>query len=266
MKHSLIYLSVSLLLLTQCSSDDDQPVVEKKPRLVSVSMSNLRGDGTLRPGSTRKFFYSSSGRLEREEYASYESAEDKFYVLWTDAFTYTGDKVTKISRTYAELERVGVTTYAYDNQGRITEIHLDDDSKTDVTVTYEAGDTVNALYQQSNGRWFRFRMAMVDDNLVYGQVIDDSQRLANETYYEYDENVNPYSLLGYTDMFFEYASHNNKLEQKTTYYTPQQPTSVPYAHAYSYSFGLVKKQTIRYKSPITGDDTGGFQWEFEYEE
>jgi YD repeat-containing protein len=266
MKHPLFYLGLSLLLLAQCSSDDDQPVVEKQPRLVSVTMSMQRSDGTFRPGYIRTFVYSSSGRLEREEYATYESEEQQFHILWTDRFTYSGKKVTQIDRMYAETVRTGSTQYTYDNQGRVTAIHVDDDTKTDVTVTYEAGDTINALYEQGNGRWFRFRMAMSGDNLVYGKTIDDSQRLANETYYQYDENVNPYSLLGYMDMFFEYASHNNRIVQSSTYYTPQQPNSVPYAHAYTYNHGLVEKQTIRYKSPITGEDTGVVQWEFAYEE
>lgn len=266
MKHSLIYLSLSLLLLTRCSSDDDQQAAEEKPRLLSVVMSMPRNDGTFRPGYTRKFFYSSAGRLEREEYASYESAEDKFYVLWTDAFTYAGDKVTRIDRTYTEGERTGATTYTYDNEGRVTAIYQDDGTSTDVTITYEAGDTINALYEQGNGRWFRFRMAMSGDNIVYAKTIDDSQRLANETYYAYDENVNPYSLLGFTDMFFENTSHNNRIQQNTTYYTPQQPTSVPYAHEYTYDHGRPVKQTIRYKSPLTGEPSGVLQWEFEYEE
>ncbi|MBT1685886.1 hypothetical protein [Dawidia soli] len=266
MKHSLIYLSLSLLLLTRCSSDDDHQSVEEKPRLLSVAMSMEHNDGTFRPSYTRRFIYSSAGRLEREEYAGYESAEDKFYVLWTDTFTYAGDEVARIDRTYTEGERSGTTRYTYDDEGRISAIHLDDGTRTDVTVTYEDGDTINALYEQGNGRWFKFRMAMSGDNIVYGKTIDDSGRLANETYYAYDEHTNPYSLLGFTDMFFENASHNNRIQQNTTYYTPQQPTSTPYAHEYTYDQGLPVKQTIRYKSPITGNPSGVIQWEFGYEE
>jgi hypothetical protein len=266
MKHPLIYLTLSLLLVIRCSSDDDHQAAETKPRLLSVVMSMQRSDGTFRPGYSRTFFYSSSGRLEREEYASYESEEEKFYVLWTDAFTYAGNKVTRIDRTRTETGSMSITNYTYDTKGRVSAIHLDEDIDTDVTITYEAGDTLNALYQSSNGRWFKYRMLMSGDNIVYGKTIDDSNRFANETYYEFDDNVNPYSLLGFTDMFFESASKNNKVRQSSSYYTPAKPTSVPYSHEYTYLNGLPVKQTIRYKSYNTGEHTGVAQWEFEYEE
>jgi YD repeat-containing protein len=266
MKHPLIYLTLSLLFLTRCSSDDDHQAAGNKPRLLSVVMSMQRSDGTLRPGYSRTFFYSSSGRLEREEYASYEIEEEKFYVLWTDAFTYAGNKVTQIDRTRTETGSMSTTNYTYDTKGRVSAIHLDEDIDTDVTITYEAGDTINALYQSSNGRWFKYRMLMSGDNIVYGKTIDDSNRFANETYYEFDDHVNPYSLLGFTDMFFESASKNNKVRQSSSYYTPAKPTSVPYSHEYTYLNGLPVKQTIRYKSSNTGEHTGVAQWEFEYEE
>lgn len=255
-----------MLLLTNCSSDDDHQATEQKPRLLSVSMSMQRTDGTFRPGYTRTFFYSSSGRLDREEYASYESAEDKFYVLWTDAFTYAGDKVTRIARTHTETGATSSTTYTYDDKGRVSEMHVDEGIGTDITVTYEERDTINALYKQSNGRWFISRMFMSGDNIVYGKIIDDSNRLANETYYEFEDNVNPYSLLGFTDMFFESESKNNKVSQSSTYYTPSRPNSVPYSHEYTYLNGLPVKQTIRYKSSSTGEHTNAIQYEFEYEQ
>lgn len=264
MKHFLLYPAL-LLLLTRCGADDDHQAAEKKPRLLSVAMSQQRSDGTFWARENRKFFYAGDGRLEREEYASYESGEDKLHLRWTDVFTYADNRVSRIDRTYAEAEQTATTRYTYDNSGRVSVIHIDDSTDTQITVTYEKGDTVNALYEE-NGSSFVFRMAMEGDNLVYSKTLDASLRMINETYNEYDDKVNPYNLLGFMDMHFKNASHNNRTSQRTTYYSPEHPSSTPYGHEYRYINGLPVKQTIRYKSPDTGEHNGVLQWEFEYEE
>lgn len=263
MKPSLTCLFLALVLFSQCDSDDDNHV--DGPRLRTVTMYLQNQQGEFRPGYTNKYFYSRSGKLEREEYSSYDTEKKEFELLWTVAFSYNDNRIAEARKTFTQGGQPDVVRYTYNTDGKLSAMDIQEDLHTTATVTYGAGDTVSVFYQHSNGRSFTYRFVPKNGNITYEQTLNDSHQLSGETTHEFDNHTNPYSLLGYTDALFTNFSQNNKTNTDGQYYSDAFPLSVPDSYEYTYNeAGLPTKQIIHYKSYPEGQPSGAIQYLFEY--
>ena len=263
MKPSLICALLALTLFSRCDSDDDAPSNGSKLHVVTMYLQNQQG--AFRPGFTNTYFYSPGGRLEREEYASYDTEKKEFELLWTVTFSYQDNRVSETKKVFTQGGDPDYVRYTYGANGKLSAMDVQEDVHTVATVTYDASDTTSVFYQHSNGRSFTYRFFTKNGNITYEQTLNDSHQLSGETTYEFDSHTNPYSQLGYTDVFFTNFSQNNKTSTVGKYYSDAFPNSVPDTYEYTYNTaGLPTQQTIHYKSYPNGNPSGAIHYTFEY--
>jgi hypothetical protein len=249
-----------VLLLARCDHHEND---SNRPKLYSVTWHFQDQGGEFRPAERTVYSYSGS-KLVKTEQSWYDVQEEAYHLHSTSTFVYRLNRLDRIEQRLADNEREVVTHYEY-KDGRVTKMTLEDNIRTEAHVQYLEGDTLKVLYQHSNGRSFTYKFSAAQNNIEYEQTRDDGQRLASEIYHEYDQGINPYSLLGYTDLFFTNYSANNKTKTASAYYAIGFPQSVPTSYTYEYNDqNLPVKQHITYKSYPTGDRTTYALVVFEY--
>lgn len=126
------------------------------------------------------------------------------------AFTYLGERIRQVSYKRYDQETHGVFEYSF--TGYNHNIHgtylFHNGLSMSYDFVFENGNKVSDLVQSSNG------------GSELGQ-------------YSYDDNINPYHLIGYQDLYLSNASQSNLLSQQKSY-SGAYPTSVPYKFEYVY--------------------------------
>jgi hypothetical protein len=233
-----------------CSNDDDvtpeTPVPVLGPKLRSAT-THLLGKNGFRPGDKSEYTYDEYGRLSLREYSTYDIVSKNFNLISVTRFTYALNTLTTMDELISGVQRQ-ITHYSYTG-GKLTKmVHNSNDITTEVTIQYLPGDTVQAFYQHTNGRSFTYVFHAPEGNIRYEKTINDSHALSSIVTNEFDGHVNPYSLLGYTDILFSNLSKSNKTKTESAYYT-NYPNSVPTTYDYTYNDdGLPLVQTVVYKS------------------
>ncbi len=263
MKLRYLYL-LSVITLISCDSDDEPDPVIEGTKLKSITVNISNNSGGFSAGSKTVFDYTSSGRINQEKYY-YFDAMIKDYVLSTTAtFTYDNGLVTKISEINEESGHVITTTYTYAD-GKPSKINIDDEINTDITISYQ-GDTIQALYEKSNGRFFTYRFSTTGNNIGFERTIDDSNVMSSKVSNEFDSGISPYSLLNFVDPFFTNFSRNNKTKT-TSQYFKHQPEAVASSYEYDYNDDKFPvKQITTYTSYPNGNLVGKAETLFEYED
>lgn len=234
-----------------CNNDDDvapeTPVRVLGPKLRSATM-HLLGKNGFRPGDKSVFTYDEYGRLSLKEYSTYDVVSQKFNAISVSRFTYVSNQLQTMEEIINGAQRQ-ITHYSYTGD-KLTKMVREGEgiTTTEVTIQYLAGDTIQAFYRHGNGRSFTYVFHAPQGNIHYEKVINDSQALASVVTNEFDGHVNPYSLLGYTDIMFSNSSKSNKIKTESAYYT-NLPNSVPTTYDYTYNENsLPLVQTVTYKS------------------
>ncbi len=263
MKYLIILAAVTLF--AGCSSNDPLTGLDAAfgPKLKTVNYYIQTSQGDFRPGEKIEYTYT-AGRLVSETQSEYDVTTKSFDIFSTTTYSYQNDKPASVQKQIIGSDTKTIIRYEYQND-RISRILVDDVVDTEVTVKYLAGDTVEALYNHSNGRFFVYRFKTKDGNIVYEQTRNESSQLSSETKYEYDSFKNPFKLLGYTDFLFSNYSANNKIKMSTFYYSDAFPTSVPITYDYSYNdLKYPTTLTTTFKSTGSSGATGKTKTTFEY--
>lgn len=266
MRTHLVLLS-GLLIIMSCNSDDEPglnpPLGEHRLKSVAEYFETSLG---FSPSDSTAFKYNSEGQLIEKKYFTYDVFEDEFALFSIEDFSYTDGKLSLIEKEIVVTN--GYTTrteYEYSND-KITRIHLDDHTDTEAILSYPHKDTVEIRYNTSNGNFFTYRFSTVDHNIHFEETYDEGENLASETINEFDNRINPYSLLGYTDLFFTNFSKNNKTKTDSEYYAIGFPDSVPFSYEYVYNQdNLPVQQLITYKTYPNGHISARAKVLFQYE-
>lgn len=257
---------ISVIILTSCSSDDDpgiNPSVETKLKSVTTYFESQNG---FRLADSTSYTYNSLNQPVRKEYYTYDITEDRFDLFSVEDFSYANGKVTRIDKELTATNGyTTVTQYEYTGN-KVTHIFLDDDLDTEAIISYPHKDTVEIRYSISNGNSFTYRFTTIDNNVSFEETFDSGKNLASETINEFDNGINPYSLLGFTDILFTNFSKNNKTKTESEYYAIGFPNSVPFAYDYQYNHdNLPLQQIVSFKSYPNGEIVTRMKVLFEYE-
>ncbi len=105
-------------------------------------------------------------------------------------------------------------------------------------------------YTFSNGGSFEYEFNMSGGNVVTDKTTRGSQ-LCSDGQYTYDDGINPFKNLGYTDYLLTNLSANNKLSENTNYINCSFPSFIPESYSYEYDDrGYPTLITTFYKSRV----------------
>jgi hypothetical protein len=263
MKLRCLYL-LSAIALISCDSDNEPDPVIEGTKLKSITVNISNNSGGFSAGSKTVYDYSSSGRVDTEKYYYFDSMTKDYVLSSTASFSYTDGVLSKISEVNEESGHVSTTTYTY-MDGKPSRIDIDDGIDTEITISYN-GDTIQALYEHSNGRFFTYRFSTTGNNIGFEKTIDDSNVVSSKLSNEFDDGLNPYALLNFFDPLFTNFSRNNKTKTTSQYFT-HQPQSVASSYEYEYNDqNLPVKQITTYVSYPNGTFVGKAETIFEYED
>lgn len=254
---------LALIALIACDPDEELDPVIEGTRLKSITVNLSNGSGLFSAGSKTAYTYSSSGRLDKEDYYYFDTMTKDYVLSSTAKYSYAGGKVSTISKVGVESGHTVTTTYTY-AAGKASRIFINDEVDTDITISYQ-GDTIQAFYNKSNGRFFTYRFSTTGSNIGFEKTIDDSNVVSSRISNEFDSGLNPYTLLGFVDPFFTNFSKNNKTRVTSQYFT-HQPQAVAAVFEYEYNENnLPVRQITTYLSYPSGTLVGKAETLFEYE-
>jgi hypothetical protein len=263
MKLCYLYL-LSAIALISCDSDDEPDPVIEGTKLKSITVNISNNSGGFSAGSKTVYDYSFSGRVDTEKYYYFDSMTKDYILSSTASFSYANGVVSEISEVNEESGHVSTTTYTYTG-GKPSRIDIDDGIDTEITISYQ-GDTIQAFYEHSNGRFFTYRFSTTGNNIGFEKAIDDSNVVSSKLSNEFDGGLNPYALLNFVDPLFTNFSRNNKTKTSSQYFT-HQPQSVASSYEYEYNdSNLPVKQITTYVSYPSGTFVGRAETIFEYED
>jgi hypothetical protein len=77
---------------------------------------------------------------------------------------------------------------------------------------------------------------MTDGNVITDKTTRGSQ-LCSDGQYTYDDHINPFKNLGYTDYLLTNVSMNNKLSESVNHVNCAFPSFIPESYSYQYNDG-----------------------------
>ena len=208
-------------------------IAKKLSMYVTSKQINVLDTEADYPTESRVLYaYDEADRLESITYETYNTQTLQFEEMMAEAFIYEGTAVSKIIRTvngrlYSEYR------YEYGEEDKIIEKVYDGLEGT-LTIALKADGKVNTKYSFSNGGSFFY-----DFSTAYKNIISDKTtkygELCSRGNYTYDQNINPFRHLGYTDFYLKNWSASNKLTQHIDYLACSFPANrVPVSYLYTY--------------------------------
>jgi hypothetical protein len=253
-----------------CDCDEPEPTPDPTASRVStVSLYNRDGQGVFNLSTVTNYFYSDATRLERTESSLFNSSTQQLIPYAKTTFTYNGSG--RLSLLEAVVTGTSVkesVEYQYDNTGRVTHMAVDNSNAipdVDISITYETGDTLKAVYQYDTGDSFTYKAFVKEGNIAYEKTIKDGNRLSTEFANRFDDHINPFYSLGYIDPMFTNYSKNNKLSVASQYHIG---TAEGQPEFYDYTYNeaglpLTQLVTLKVNSPKLQQPT--LKYVFEYE-
>ena len=152
-------------------------------------------------------------------------------------------------------------TYEYFPDGRVSKIKETNGStglNSEANFVYDdAHQSTKVFYTFSNGGSFEYEFNMSGGNVVTDKTTRGSQ-LCSDGQYTYDDGINPFKDLGYTDYLLTNLSANNKLSENTNYVNCAFPSFIPESYSYEYDDrGYPTLITTFYKSAATYQKSKG---------
>ncbi|HET6542593.1 MAG TPA: hypothetical protein VFG46_19025 [Chryseolinea sp.] len=251
-KHiSYLYL---IFILFGCQSED--VVTTHEPKLDYYVDSYDIPDLGFQPSLKVTYEYNSSGKLSKSRVLSYNPDSKSFDELRHLDFAYSGNEVSKILGYLPdELTPYMEQSYEYSPDGRVSKIKETNGStglKSEANFVYDdAHESTKVFYTYSNGGSFEYEFNMSGGNVVTDKTTRGSQ-LCSDAKYTYDDRINPFKNLGYTDYLLTNLSANNKLTESTNYINCAFPSFIPESFSYEYDArGYPTLITTFYKSAAT---------------
>lgn len=267
MRPFLFLLFISVFVFS-CSDDSSDPV-RTAPRLKSVTTLLQNQSGEFRPAEKTEYYYdnNASQKLSRSIQSQYDIMDKTYSLFSTTDYVYGDNRLIKMEKSIVGQPDKMITTYEYINN-QVSKIKEDTHAgvDTEATIHYLPGNQVEITYNHSNGRWFIYKFTLTNGNKKFEQVIGDDHQLSSEVTHEFDSGKNPLTLLGYTDLFFNTISVNNKITTETNIISAPYPQSTPVSYSYEYSeSGYPTQQFTTYQSLGQSATTSLVKVVYEYE-
>lgn len=234
-----LFFGVSIFL--GCESEEGQVTIAKagKPRLdYYVESYDIPGLG-FEPQLKVTYAYASSGRLSKYRVFTYDPKPKAFREQRYLEFFYTDTLVTKILGYSTGIAASNLQqTYEYFPDGRVFKIKdTNKNSGVNSEATFAYDDTkqsTKVTYTFSNGGSFQYEFYMTDGNMVTDKTTRGAQ-LCSDGKYSYDDHINPFGELGYTDYVLTNVSVNNKVSESINHVGCSFPTFIPETYLYEYN-------------------------------
>jgi hypothetical protein len=203
-----------------------------------------------------KFDYNENGKLVKYTvygFDTYQSLVEQHYYN----FVYSNNLLTTVTGYFTGINNPFVRyNYTYGNEGTITSIaqnNFQANVNAEANFVYDlANSTVKVNYTFSNGGYFAYEFTLINANMISEKTTNGSG-LCNTGAYTYDNKINPFSLLGYTDFNLTNLSINNRLTEDVNYIGCSFPSLVPQSHVYVYdALGYPIIATTSYKPNSAG--------------
>ncbi|MEJ0056398.1 MAG: hypothetical protein WDN75_12540 [Bacteroidota bacterium] len=258
------FLFTLLVVLASCRGDND-PVPSTGTQLKSRTSFLLNSKNEFRPAEKVEYFYSPQGKLVREEQSQYDIFTKQFYDFSVTKYSYEQNRLITIEKSINSTPHRTITYYEYAGD-RISRIKVDNDIDTQADIHYLEDNRVEIVYTNSNGTSFIYRFTIKENNISLEQTFTTDERVSSEVTHEFDNRKNPFTLLGYTDLFFSNFSANNKIKTDSQYFSEAFPQSVPVSYEYQYNeMNYPTEQITVYKSTGTSGITSKAKTIFEYQ-
>ncbi len=165
--------------------------------------------------SKTHYTYLESGQLNKIFYYQKKVSSDELELQTIHEFNYSNGTLVLIKRSNGKNENIGFSTFSYDPQGRIAYI---DDKKYDThitgTFTYPLSGKTEGHYTFDNGNTMTYQMTYSElnkiEDVAYGTGSESGK-------YVYDDQINPFYFMNYSDLLFSNTSKNNRLNEEKSY-------------------------------------------------
>lgn len=213
-------------------------------------------EGEYRPYSRKTYEYDAQGRVIKTMYYQKKPQSAELQLQSIEEFTYMlGDRIGSVYYADGNNVRTGYLHFLYDVNWKLT--HME--QRTLAGTTYAAVEyrnldnkeevTIDYLYENGNAMEYKFWMQngnKISEGAVSSTGGTESSR------FTYDQQINPYNVLGLQDIFLRHLSRNNRVGEERTY-GRNIPNNVPYQFSYSYdSKGYPTQLITSYKGYSSG--------------
>jgi hypothetical protein len=183
-----------------------------------------------------EYEYNEAGKIIKYTVSKYSKTGDTYIKELDFTFSYVNDKVSSISRNNGSV----VYSYQYSSDSRIQKII---ETRAPVIIKYsetnftynDTDGSVKVVYSDKNGVSREYEFNYLNLNIVSEKSTIGSQ-LCSEKEYTYDRHNNPFYNFGYVHYDLSNLSANNKLTEKTNYYTIcALQDLIPESYSYKYN-------------------------------
>ncbi|HRP57905.1 hypothetical protein [Agriterribacter sp.] len=205
-------------------------------RKLSEEKTWIESDGSSRLVSRKTYHYNGAGQLVKTMYYQKLPQYAELQLQQVHAFEYQPGKLMHVQYFDGNNKSYGYLKFMYNNNGQIT--HMEQKSYDQMTYaavehSIEYGSrkvTIDYLYE--NGHALEYTYQVENGNRTKESGISSAGASEGGTF-EYDNNINPYYLLGIQDIYLRYNSRNNMIQQNKSY-SGSMPSSIPYRFNYTY--------------------------------
>ena len=232
------HLSYFFLIFILFGCHSEEAITAHEPRLDYYVESYDIQDLGFRPSIKVTYEYNSSGKLTKSRVLSYNPNSKSFDELRHLDFIYSDNAVMKILGYLPdEINHYLEYAYQYLPDGRVSKIK---ETNTSIGINSEANfvyddthQSTKVFYTFSNGGSFEYEFKMSGGNVVSDKTTRGSQ-LCSDGQYTYDDGINPFKNLGYTDYLLTNLSANNKLLEDANYINCSFPSFIPESYSNEY--------------------------------
>lgn len=230
---------------------------KKALKRLSAEESTMYAGGVERPYAKTLYVYNETGQVKQIDYYT---ADDSTKVLKFNAKTvyfYEVGRLSKVQYFDTDNKAIGNTALTYNTLGKIATITEKKYDQT-VSVTFKYNtlngiETITGLYTFDNGNQMNYLIKYKNGNIVEDVASGSTSGMESGTY-QYDDNINPYTLMNLYSLFQTHISRNNNIKQDKTF-VGSIPSNVPYKFDYQYDAdGYPTALAKSYKSYSTNTD------------
>ncbi|HET9824986.1 MAG TPA: hypothetical protein VFP87_06600, partial [Chitinophagaceae bacterium] len=202
------------------------------------------------------YLYNDNGAIKQVNYFQKKPQQQELSPSYSDIPEYQENRVERINRFDENNSLVGFTSFLYNTDGKVVNMHqVSYDKESFAVVSYGTAAGFNNIvidYALDNGNVVNYNM-----RFRKGNMIDDgstsSTGAGGHGVYTYDFNINPYIHLKLPDFFLRNMSKNNLVDEQKTY-AGSLPSAEPYKFEYSYDVEGYPVELVKsYKSYTTGE-------------
>ncbi len=247
-----IILPLVFITLTFAACDKNNDIAPKEIKLDYYTESYDLPDLGFQPQLKISYTYDNAGKLSKYTVFGFNPTSNAIEEQRSYTFTYAGGNVDKIEgflvNSATPFIRYG---YQYSTDGKVTKIIEENYSagvNSEANFTYQPDNVVKVAYQYSNGGSFEYEMQYGNENVLADKTSRGAELCSNGVY-TYDQQKNPFRMLGYVDYTLLNMSTNNKLTENVNYVGCAFPSLIPQSYTYQYnSDGYPTEATTTYTS------------------